>query len=69
MRSAAPTALSVTAVLPASPAHGQDVSDLPFRLRGAGIVVQDYDKTYLGKLACACDGDSIFNDQGACGGR
>jgi hypothetical protein len=69
MRFAAPAALFVMAAVWATPVGAQDFSDLHFRLRGATIVAQDYEKTYLGKLASAYDGDSIFNEQGPYGDR
>lgn len=50
-----------------APAHA-DASVCPV-LRGAAIIAQDNQNTFLGKVANKYDSDSIFNKYGSYGGR
>lgn len=45
----------------------QDFSELVDYLRGAKIIAQDYENTYLGKLSNEFDSESIFNEVGKYG--
>lgn len=51
-------------LLVAPPVQAEEVCDL---LRGSKIVAQDDKNTYLGKIASAFDGESIFNEFGTYG--
>lgn len=51
-------------VLLGAPAPAQDFSDLVIQLRGAKLIAQDEENTFLGTFSNRYQGNSIFNEFG-----
>lgn len=57
-------AIAAVVSLLGSAAHAQEVCEA---VKGAVIIAQDSDDTYLGKISSSYDSDSIFNEYGKYG--
>lgn len=58
------TALVLLALIVVSPVRGEELCDI---VKGAVLLAQDDDNTYLGRISSAYDSESIFNEYGTYG--